>query len=176
LRRRQDEVCDRTEYSERFPQFLDVVADVFNQRPPESAKESADAGDRYFEIIQAFRAGRRTDAAATAIHGADRNLIALASQLSRYASRNPAEFDAPPEQKLWLWILQTCRRLKSLDPGGVEGLVQELLETFPPARRSILIDVLLGHTSRQAARANGVTQRTVLSTILIATKLLEQAG
>jgi len=176
LRGRQDEVCDRAEYSERFPQFLDVVAEVFNRRPPESTKESADAGERYFEIIRAFRAGRQTDAAATAIQGGDRNLRALTSQCSRYALLDPVEADAPPEQQLWLWILETCRRLKSLDPAGVDGVVQQLLASFPPARQSILLDVLLGRTSSQAARASGVTQRTVLSTILIATKLLEQAG
>ena len=176
LRRLQDEVCDQAEYAERFPEYLGVMAEVFRRRRPEPVQETAATGEKYLEIIQAVRSRLRPDASTTAILGSDRNLRLLASQLSRHALQDPPSVDAPGEQQLWLSIMQTCRKLKSLDPQGVEAVVRDLLESFPPARRSVLIDLLLGHTSSQAARAGGVTERTVTSTILIATKLLEQAS
>jgi hypothetical protein len=176
LRGRQDEACDRAEYSERFPQYLDVVADVFDRQRPDSAQEAAAASARYFELIQAFRSRRRPAVLTTAVPGSERTLRTLASQLSRHAlSKPPTDADGTLEERLWLWILHTCSKLKTLNAGGVDAVVQSLLEAFPPARQSILIDVLLGHASSQAARAGGVTERTVASTIEIATKLLEQA-
>ena len=55
-------------------------------------------------------------------------------------------------------------------------MVDSLLAAFPTARRALLADVLLGHAVAQTAQRHGVTQRTVRSTMLVATKLLEQAG
>jgi hypothetical protein len=174
LRGPHDGSCNRAAYTERFPQYRDIIAEVF-RRQPEPAREAAAAGEIYFEIIQAVRSRLRPDALTKAIYDRDQDWRALADQFSRYAQKTPAHADETLEQQLWPWIIHTCGKLTSLDPSGVEAVVRGLLESFPPARRSILIDLLLGQTISQAAQANGVTQRTVTSTVLVATKLLEQA-
>jgi hypothetical protein len=176
LRGGECQASDRAAYAARFPQFLDVVIDVFLRHHLGAVESTAILVERYFKLIRAFRASRRTDALTTTIRDGDRNLRALAEQLAHHAGRQPADVDAPPEQQLWLWLLHACGKLNIVDPGGLEVVVRELLNSFPSARQSILIDLLLGHVSSQAARANGVTQRTVTTTISIATKLLEAAS
>lgn len=174
LRGRQQAVCDRGEYADRFPEYLDIVTEVFKRRRPEPAQESAAIVERYLQIIRAIRSRLRPEAMTAATGGSDQNLLTLASRLSLYTLDHTAEIEAPAEEQLWLWVIHACGKAKSLDLDGMEAMIRDLLESFPPARRSILIDVLLGHTSSQAAQAHAVTVRAVTRTIRIATMLLEQ--
>jgi hypothetical protein len=175
LLRRKNEVCDRAAYAERFPQYLDIVARLFDLRH-QPAQETVALDERLFEIITAFRFRQQSKASTTAIHDSEKDLPALVRALLRDVLKNPAEVAAPPDQLLWLWIIHTCRERNSFDLSGVEALVNDLLESFSPVRQSILIDLLHGRACNRAAQANGVTQRTVMSTVLIATKLLKSSG
>ncbi|HTU24629.1 MAG TPA: hypothetical protein VMF30_04490 [Pirellulales bacterium] len=173
LRGRQAEVCDRTEYAERFPQDGDVVDDAFSLRRPGANRATPLTSQRFFEIITAFRARLRPTTPTTVVRDGDQSLRGLAASLARCTLHPLAETDVPPEERLWLRIIHACRRRNALDVDAVDAAVRDLLEPFPPPRRSILIDLLLGSGVDQTARAGGVTERTVTSTVLVAVKLLE---
>jgi hypothetical protein len=174
LRQRQNEPCDPDDYTRRFPEHAEIVAEVFRQSRPQAAVDPVAYSRQCLAIVEAVRLRLESESRGGAMPDSSEHTRNLTNQLVRRTLHNPPALAAPADEQLWLPIIQTCSRLRTFDPQGAETVIRSLLAAFPPSRRMILNDVLLGHATDKTAARNSVTQRTVTNTVLAATRLLEQ--